>query len=93
MRHRRQRTYPEASVTERHNCAPALQRKEHALHQKNPPFLSLDLSTDEEARMIAEKIAERTGKTVKVTDEQGDEVHRAAPPRRNVLIVLQRKQT
>jgi hypothetical protein len=56
--------------------------------KEGTPFLSLDLPTDEAARAIAEAIAKRTGKVVKVTDEHGDEVHEAKPPRRKKLIVL-----
>jgi len=55
--------------------------------KKKLPFLSLDLPCDETARAVAEEIAERTGRIIKVTDEDGDELHRTAPPRRNELIV------
>ena len=54
--------------------------------KRKPPFLSLDLPSDEAARALAEDIAARTGRMVTVTDERGDEVHETQP-RRNELIV------
>ncbi len=43
--------------------------------QTNPePFLALDLPDQDAARIMAQKIANRTGKTVVVTDKDGNEV-------------------
>jgi hypothetical protein len=48
--------------------------------QTNPePLLALDLPDPDAARVMAEKMANKIGKTVVVTDKDGHEVCRAEP--------------
>ena len=55
--------------------------------KKKPAVLVLDLPSERAAKAVAEKLADRTGWTVRVTNEDGERVHEEAPPRRNEIIV------
>jgi hypothetical protein len=59
--------------------------------KRTGPILSFDLPDDEAACRFADEIARRIGREIVVTDEDGNEVYTAKPPRRNEIIV--RKKT
>jgi len=52
------------------------------------PQLSLDLPDEEAARIVAQEYADKTGREIVVTDQDGNEVCTIKPtPRRNQTIV------
>ena len=56
--------------------------------QRISPFIVFNLGDPEEARSMAQEIADETGRVITVTDRDGNEICMARPIRRNELMVL-----
>jgi|tagenome__1003787_1003787.scaffolds.fasta_scaffold20819037_2 hypothetical protein len=73
--------WSEASVAERLVCSRLVSAESHVPESKRTEVLplSLELKDDAVARTFAQTIANKTGKTITVTDDDGNEVAKAKP--------------
>ena len=66
-------------------CSRLVYAESHVPDSKRTQFvpLSLELKDDAVALAVARAIAEKSGKTIRVTDDQGNEVGKATPTPRH----------
>lgn len=72
-------------MAERLVCSRLVRAESHVPQSKRIPVvpLSLELKDDAVARSLAQTIADKTGKTITVTDDDGNQVAEAKPAAKN----------